>query len=71
MKNHWLDEAKYKRLFKEIDEIFMDIWEADGTFADFINTLSDEQASLLMEMRVKDCAGDLEEYELGFTLIKP
>lgn len=71
MKNHWLDEAKYKKLFKEIDEIAMDVWGEDGTMADFINALSDEQAALFMGMKIKDTAADLDDYEFGLTLIKP
>jgi len=71
MKNHWLDEAKYKKLFKEIDEVSMEIWGEDGTLADLINALDDEQTALLMGMKLKDCAADLDDYELGLTLIKP
>lgn len=71
MKNHWLDEARYKRIFKEIDEIAMDTWGEDGTLADFINALNDEQAALFMGMKIGDCAADFDDYELGFTLVKP
>ena len=71
MKNHWLDEAKYKKMFKEIDEIAMETWGEDGTLADFINALDDEQTALLMGMKIKDAAADLDSYEFGLTLIKP
>jgi hypothetical protein len=71
MKNHWLDEAKYRRLFAEIDEIAMDTWGEDGTLADLINSLNDEQTALFMGMKIKDCAADTEDYEFGLTFIKP
>jgi len=71
VKNHWLDEAKYKKLFKELDEITMEIWGEDGTLADLINALDDEQTALLMGMKIKDSAADLDDYEFGLTLIKP
>jgi hypothetical protein len=71
MNNHWLNEAKYKKMFKEIDEAAMEAWGEDGTLADLINSLDDEQTALLMGMKIKDVAADLDDYEFGLTLIKP
>lgn len=71
MKNHWLDESKYKKTFKEIDQIAMDIWGEDGTLADLINILDDEQTYLLLSMKLKDVAADVDSYEFGLTMAKP
>ena len=69
IKNHWLDAAKKKQLFKEIDELAMDIWAVDGTFGDLIAQLTDEQTDFLMDMRWKDVAADHDDLTFGLELI--
>jgi hypothetical protein len=71
MNNHWLNEAKYKRLFAEIDDKAMEAWSEDGTMADFINGLNDEQMAAFLAMKISDCAADSDTYEFGLTLMKP
>ena len=71
MNNHWLNEAKYKRLFDEIDDLAMQISSEDGTMADFINAMSSEQSMLFLSMMVKDIEVDRDVFELRINAIRP
>lgn len=71
MKNHWLDATKKKTVFKEIDEIAMDVWSSDGTLGDLFAQLNDEQTDFLMNMMLKDIAGDADEFSFGIEVIAP
>lgn len=71
MKNFWLDTAKKRKMFKEIDEIAMDVWSNDGTLGDFIAALSDEQMAFLMEFRLGDLSADADELTFGFEFVGP
>ena len=71
MKNHWIDEKKYRAIFRELDEVMMEVWSEDGTLADLFNTLNDEQTVLFLGMKIRDCAADHDDYEMGFTVSKP
>lgn len=69
MNNHWLNSAKKKQVFKEIDQIANDVSGAGGTFGDFLAQLNDEQSDFLMNMLIKDFASDSDDFELGFSTI--
>jgi hypothetical protein len=71
VKNHWLDAAKKKQVFKEIDELAMDVWGNDGTLADLFAVLNDEQTDFLMNMMLKDFGGDADEFSFGIEVIAP
>jgi hypothetical protein len=71
MNNHWLQSADKKRLYKEIDEIAMEVWGDDGTFADLLAALNDEQTDFLMNMLIKDFVGDPDDMSFGMELIAP
>lgn len=71
MNNHWLQSADKKRLYKEIDEIAMEVWGDDGTFADLLADLNDEQTDFLMNMLIKDFVGDPDDMSFGLELIAP
>lgn len=71
MNNHWLDCAKKKQLYKEIDEIGMEIWSEDGTLADLIAALNDEQTDFLMSLKIRDFVGDVDEMSFGLEVIAP
>lgn len=68
--NQWLKEAEYKKLFQDIDATFLEIWSDDGTFADFVHALSDEQKKLLGEMKLKDGNIDLDEFQFNIGLVR-
>jgi len=69
--NHWLNCANKKKLYKEIDEIAMDVWGEDGTLADLLAALNDEQTDFLMGMLIRDFVGDADEMSFGMELIAP
>lgn len=71
MNNHWLNSAKKKQIYKEIDDIAMDVWGDDGTFGDLIAALNDEQTDFLMNMLLKDFAGDPDDMSFGIEVIAP
>jgi hypothetical protein len=58
MQNHWLNAVRSKQLFKEIDEVALDVWGSDGTLGDFFAMLNDEQTDLLFAMKVKNASFD-------------
>lgn len=68
MQNHWLNSAKVKQLFKEIDELAMDTWGVDGTLGDFFSMLNDEQSDLLFSMKIKSFDSDLNSMTCNFDL---
>lgn len=69
MRNHWLNNAKKKLVFKQIDELAMDVWGEDGTFGDFIGSLNPGQLDFLMRMKLTEFMGDSDELSFGFELI--
>ena len=71
LKNHWLDIAEKKKLFKAIDELGIETWSEDGTLGDLLAVLSDEQTEFLMEMKIRDFFADANEYAFGIELITP
>ena len=71
MNNHWLQISDKKRLYKEIDELAMEVWSEDGTFGDLLSVLSTEQSDFLMGMLLKDFAGDPDDMSFGLDLIAP
>jgi len=71
MQNPWLSSAKNRQLFKEIDEIAMDVWADDGTLSDFFASLTDEQTDFIFSMKIKDFAADPDDMKMGFELSDP
>lgn len=71
MYNHWLNLAKAKQLFKEIDEIISDVWGNDGTLADIFAVLNDEQTEFFMNMAIKEFVSDPDELSMGIELVEP
>jgi hypothetical protein len=69
--NHWLKCAKKKQLFKEIDEIGLEVWGEDGTLGDLFASLNDEQTDFLMNMLVRDFMADPDDMSFGVELIAP
>lgn len=71
MNNHWLGISKRKKMFKEIDELAMEVWSEDGTFGDLLAVLSDEQTDFLMSMMISDFAADADEFKFGMEVVAP
>lgn len=71
MNNHWLDQIRKKKMFKEIDEIAMEVWSEDGTLGDLIALLNDEQTDYLMGMMLSDFAADVDDFKFGFEVAAP
>lgn len=71
MNNHWLALARKKKMFKEIDEIAMEVWGEDGTLGDLFAALSDEQTDYLMGMMISDLAADDDEFKFGLEIQAP
>ncbi len=71
MQNHWLVTAQTKQLFKEIDEIAMDIWAQDGTLGDLFSALNDDHTDLLFSMKIKDFASDPNDFSCVIELVQP
>jgi len=71
MQNPWLANAEAKRMFKEIDEIAMDVWSRDGTMNDFFASLDDDQTDLLFSMKIKDFVSDPNDMTCAFELQMP
>ncbi len=71
MNNHWLKCADKKRLFKEIDEIAMELWTQEGNFADLMLALNTEQTHFLMNMLIKDFMASSDDMSFGFDLSAP
>lgn len=71
MNNHWLALGKKKRMFKEIDEIAMEVWSEDGTLGDLIALLNDEQVDYLMGMMLSDFVAHQDEFKFGFEVTAP
>lgn len=71
MNNHWLALARRKRMFKEIDEIAMEVWSEDGTLADLFASLNDEQTDYLMSMMISDFAAETDDFRFGIELVAP
>lgn len=69
MNNHWLDNAKKKQLFSEIEELGLEIMDEDGTFGDFLNSLTDKQTDLLMQMRVRDFMAESDDLSFNFDFV--
>lgn len=71
MNNHWLKCADKKRLFKEIDEIAMELWTQEGNLADLMLALNTEQTHFLMNMLIKDFMASPDDMSFGFDLSAP
>ena len=71
MQNPWLISAQTRQMFQEIDALAMDTWGDDGTFGDFLASLSDEQTDLLFSLKLKDFASDPTDLSCGFELQAP
>lgn len=59
--NHWLSCAKKKQLFKEIDEIGLEVWSEDGTLGEFFSSLNLEQTDFFMNMLIRDFMSDPDD----------
>lgn len=68
MNNHWLRLLKKKKMFKEIDEIAMEVWSEDGTLADLFAALDDDQAEYLMNMALSDFSSDPDNFKFCLDL---
>lgn len=71
MNNHWLQLLKKKKMFKEIDEIAMEVWSEDGTLGDLFACLSDEQTDYLMSMMISDFVAEADEFKFGMEIQAP
>lgn len=71
MNNHWLKCADKKRLFKEIDEIGLEVWAQEGTLADLLNALNTEQHHFFMAMSIRDFMALSDDMSFGIDLIAP
>jgi len=69
MNNHWLDSAKRKKIFKELDIIGIEVCSEDGTFGDFLLSLNDDQKDFLMNMSLNDFMSNPNDCSFGFDLI--
>ena len=69
LKNYWLDLLAKKRLYKEIDEIGLEVWAEDGNFGEFLELLNDEQSEFLMNMSIRDFFADSNDFSFGIELI--
>ena len=58
-------------MFKEIDEIALDVWSEDGTLGDLIAALSDEQTNYLMSMMISDFATEPDDFKFGLEIMAP
>lgn len=69
MKNHWLSSVRKKRLFRTIDDVGMEIWSEDGTFGDFLSSLSKEQKIFFSSLLLSDfsCEFDDETFRIELT----
>jgi hypothetical protein len=71
MQNYWLNILDKKRLFKEVDEKGLEVWNEDRTLGDLFASLNDEQTDFLMNMKVRDFFSDSNEIAYGIELISP
>lgn len=71
MNNHWLKCADKKRVFKEIDEIAMELWAHEGNLAELILALNTEQTHFFMNMLIRDFMASYEDMAFGFDLAAP
>ncbi len=60
-----------KKLFKEVDELGLEVWDADGTLGDFINSLDSDQTDFFMNLLLRDFVSDSNEMSFGIELVAP
>ena len=71
MNNPWLDLAKRKKMFKQIDELAMEVWSEEGTLGDLLSVLNNEQMDFFMSMSLCDFVAETDEFKFGIEIIAP
>lgn len=71
MNNHWLDLIEKKRMFREIDEIGMEMYATGMTFGDFLDILDEEQLEFLRSMSVNEWLTDFDEFAFAMDVKAP
>lgn len=71
MNNHWLSSVRKKKLFRTIDDVGMEVWSSDGSFGDFLRSLSKEQKRFLFSMQLSDFVCEMNEETFRIELTFP
>jgi len=70
MNNHWLS-SKNNKLFKQIDEIGLEVCDEVGTLGDLLDSLTKEQLDYFLKMQIRDFFADSDEQSFGLDIISP
>lgn len=62
MQNHWLKNAKYKKVGGVLDDLLMDTWARDESFGFFMDQCSDELTQFLRSLKVDSVDGGNGEF---------
>lgn len=55
-------------MFKEIDEIGMEVYATGMTFGDFLDILDEEQLEFIRSMSLNEWLTDFDEFAFAFAL---
>lgn len=71
MNNYWLAAVEKKKIIKSIDDLGMEVWSEDGTFGDFVSSLSKDEKKMLCSFMLSDFSCDHDEGVFRLELLIP